>query len=357
MPQTSAVPVVDLTGAFEPGPRREDVVDTIRRACEETGFLVVTGHGVPDEVISGIESASREFFSLPHEEKMCCVTGVFRGRGFSPSQASALALSRDILTPPDLCEAFSINRFDDPQVALQSGLREGREAFFAPNIWPTRPEGFKYAFENYYAVMEDLATRIMGLMALALGLEEHWFDDKIRDHITNLTVNHYPELERPAKPDQLRRGEHTDWGSLTILYHDGEPGLQIKSPNGEWEDLSTVTGALIINLGDLMAIWTNDRWKSSYHRVVVPRDNSGDRISIAFFHQPAYDAQIECIPSCTSSYDPPHYASTTSGEWILSMLKKTTYPADNGNEGEDESPTGTRKVMTSQSEAPRVQAD
>ena len=109
---------------------------------------------------------------------------------------------------------------------------------------------------------------------------------------------------------------------MTILYHDGRPGLQIKPSNGEWEDVPTVAGAFVVNLGDLMAAWTNDRWTSTLHRVVVPDGDTDDRLSIAFFHQPAYDARIECIPTCTSPDEPPRYAPTTSGEWILSMLRK-----------------------------------
>ena len=136
---------------------------------------------------------------------------------------------------------------------LGTGLREGREGFFAPNIWPRRPQGFSNVFETYYAVMENLATRLMGLMAVALELDEHWFDDKIRDHMGNLQVNYYAALDRPAARDQFRRGEHSDWGSLTILYHDGEPGLQIRSPNGSWEDVPVVAGSFVVNLGDLMA--------------------------------------------------------------------------------------------------------
>ncbi len=323
----SRVPLVDLTGAFEPGPRRDEVVETIRQACEDVGFLVITGHGIADEVVKGIDAASRAFFALPEEEKRAYIgpSGVYRG--FTPSQESALALSREDESLPDLCELYTVNRFDDPETARRAGLREGRESFFAPNIWPDpeRVPGFQEAFETYYAVMEDLAVGLMRLMALALELDEHWFDDKIADHITNLTVNHYPSLDRPALPGQFRRGAHSDWGSLTILYHDGEPGLQIMSPDGAWEDVQVVPGSFVVNLGDLMAAWTNDRWVSTLHRVVVPEGDTGDRISIAFFHQPTYDARIECIPTCTSPDDPPHHEPTTSGGWILSMLQKTIY--------------------------------
>ena len=322
MQLTSRVPLVDLTEAFDPGPSQDAAVDAIREACEDIGFLLITGHGVPDSVLSSIEAISRQFFSLPHEEKMRWAPrpGVFRG--YRPAGEAALAKSRDIETAPDLTEAFSINRFDDVDVARRSGLREGREAFFAPNIWPERPHGFKQVFETYYAIMEDLTNRVMGLMALALGLGESWFDDKIRDHITNLTVNHYHALDGPPAPNQFRRGEHTDWGSVTILYHDGRPGLQIKPRDGEWEDVPTVEGAFVVNLGDLMATWTNDQWTSTLHRVVVPDGDTGDRLSIAYFHQPAYDARIECIPTCTSPEELPRYQPTTSGEWILSMLRK-----------------------------------
>ena len=322
MQLTSRVPLVDLTEAFKPGSGQDAAVDAIGAACEDIGFLMITGHGVADGVLTAIEDTSRQFFSLRHEEKMRYAAGPGVFRGYTPPGGAALAKSRDVETAPDLTEAFSINRFDDVDVARRSGLREGREAFFAPNIWPERPYGFKHAFETYYTVMEDLTNRLMGLMALALGLDENWFNHKIRDHITNLTVNHYYALDGPPAPNQFRRGEHTDWGSVTILHHDGRPGLQIKPPDGEWEDVPTVAGAFVVNLGDLMAAWTNDQWTSTLHRVVVPDGDTGDRLSIAFFHQPAYDARIECIPTCTSPKEPPRYPPTTSGEWILSMLRK-----------------------------------
>ncbi|MYL03249.1 MAG: isopenicillin N synthase family oxygenase, partial [Acidimicrobiaceae bacterium] len=113
----SRVPLVDLSGSFEPGSRRDEAVDAIGRACEDVGFLVITGHDVDSEVVQGIDDASRQFFSLPHEEKLAYVgtTGVYRG--FTPSQGSALALSRDDESLPDLCELYTVNPFDDPEVA------------------------------------------------------------------------------------------------------------------------------------------------------------------------------------------------------------------------------------------------
>ena len=183
----------------------------------------------------------------------------------------------------------------------------------------------KETLQRYYTAMEGLADHLMRLSALALDLEENWFKDKITDHITNLTLNYYPKIETDLLDDQLRRGEHSDWGTLTILHHDGESGLQIKDSSWEWVDVPSVPDSFVVNLGDLMARWTNDRWKSTVHRVVPPKDLSRDRLSLVFFHQPAYDAVIECIPTCVSPENPPRYEPVTSGEWILEMQKKTTY--------------------------------
>ncbi|MCY4423248.1 MAG: hypothetical protein OXC06_09270 [Acidimicrobiaceae bacterium] len=323
---TSRVPLVDLSGAFEPGPRRDEVVDEIRRACEDVGFLVITGHGVSTEDIGRIDGAARRFFDLPQDDKMDLVCEVGNRRGYKPLQSSTLALSRDKETPPDLAELYLVNRFDDREAARRAGLREGREEFFAPNVWPDSDmvPGFRESFLAYYAVMEDLAARIMGLMALALNLDEHWFDDKIADHVTGLAALRYPALDAAPLPGQFRRGPHSDWGSLTILYSDGVPGLQILSPEGEWEDVPAIAGSFVINIGDLMAAWTNDRWVSTLHRVVVADGAWGERISVAFFHQPTYDARIECIPTCTSPDDSPRYEPITSGEWLDLMIRKTT---------------------------------
>jgi len=319
---TEHIPLVDLSLAFEPGPGRDLAVETIAQACRDIGFLIITGHGIPEPVVSSIENSARAFFSLPQKEKMRSrTTSGFRG--YAPARHDALARSRDVRTPPDLCEFFAVNRFDDPEAARRAGLRRGRELFFSPNIWPRRPVSFRAAFETYYAAMERLANDLMRLMALALGLDENWFEDKIREHVSNLTVNHYPALTAPVEPGQLRRGAHSDWGSLTILYHDGLPGLQVRLPTGDWVDVSADPDSLVVNLGDLMAAWTNDHWVSTLHRVVIPQNRRENRLSIAFFHQPAYDALIECLPTCITPGNPPRHRPTTSGEWIQSMLKKT----------------------------------
>jgi isopenicillin N synthase-like dioxygenase len=174
--------------------------------------------------------------------------------------------------------------------------------------------------------MSDLATELMRLFALALGLDEHWFDDKIDKHITNLTLSNYPDQTVDPLPGQLRAGAHTDFGSLTILRTEDRPGgLEVLTSAGRWVAVPIVPGTFIVNIGDLMAQWTNDRWISTMHRVVNPppkQTNSTRRQSIIFFHQPNYDADIECLPTCRAGS--PRYATITSGEHLMTKIRQMT---------------------------------
>ncbi len=143
---------------------------------------------------------------------------------------------------------------------------------------PTAPQGFRAAWRAYYAAMEDLAARIMRAFAVALDLPEAFFAPYINAPISALRALNYPALDAPPKPGQIRAGAHTDYGSLTILLPQaGSRGLQILSPEGDWVEVPPVPGAFVINIGDLMARWTNDRWTSTLHRVVIPEDGGAAR--------------------------------------------------------------------------------
>lgn len=321
------IPVLDLSPARsgEPGARAALGAE-LGAACEALGFLVVTGHGVPGAVVDAVIASAHEFFEQDDESKRSCMPpSPFVFRGYFPIQTSALAGSLDVETPPDLCEVFAVNRFDDDETAEAAGLAPGREGFFAPNIWP-QIDGFRRSWTAYYAAMEDLAGDLMRLMALSLDLDEGWFDDKIGQHISNLVVNHYPAQQVAPLEGQIRRGAHTDYGSLTILYQDDTPGgLQVELADGTWADVPHIAGSFVVNLGDLMAAWTNDRWVSTMHRVVNPDPDSADRsrTSVAFFHQPDYDAQIDCIPTCLSQHGTWRYDPVTSGQWVIDKLTKS----------------------------------
>jgi len=321
---TSAVPVVDIR-PFLDGTGRESVVTAVAEANERIGFLVITGHGVPDSSIDRVRATALEFFNLPAEEKgRYTPEQRWFFRGYEPLGGSALARSNGMQTPPDLCELFRISRFDDPRTAAEAGYREGLEYFFGPNIWPERPTALRPALLDYYAQLEALGASLMRIFALALGLSEAYFDEFIDRHITNLCLNYYPAQTTPPLPGQLRRGAHTDYGSVTILHQDDAPGgLQVRV-GGEWEDVPHLPGSYVVNIGDLLARWTNDRWVSTVHRVVNPgsADAGRDRLSIPFFHQPNFDALIACLPTCRSADQPPKYEPVTSGEWVRRQTRR-----------------------------------
>jgi isopenicillin N synthase-like dioxygenase len=178
----------------------------------------------------------------------------------------------------------------------------------------------------YYEAMSRLAAVIMQMLATALDLRADFFAGKTACSISALRLLNYPPNASKPLPGQLRAGAHTDYGSLTILLPDPHvDGLQIQAGGREWLPVAAVDGAFVINLGDLMARWTNDTWTSTKHRVRVPTAEmrSVPRVSIPFFHHPNWSAVIECLPSCATDDRPPRYESVTAGEYLLGKAAAT----------------------------------
>lgn len=327
---TSPCPIFDLArfenaGAAERATLGEQV-DTI---CRETGFLAISGHSVPQEKIDAAWNAAHDFFDLPQSEKDA-VRAPFPGYpyGYLGTGVEALAKSKGEDTPPDLKESFNGGPLSVPPALTDP---EALAFCYAETIWPTRPAGFRDSWSAYYAAMEDLAARIMRVFAVALKLPEHHFDAFIDRPISALRALNYPQPSVPPKPGQLRAGAHTDYGSLTILLPQaGSGGLQILAPDGQWREVPPVPGAFVINIGDLMALWTNDRWVSTLHRVVNPAPDAtgaSRRQSFAFFHQPNWAAAIECLESCLAPGETPRHAPVRSGPYLMSKFKATVKPA------------------------------
>jgi isopenicillin N synthase-like dioxygenase len=323
-----SVPVIDIAPFLSGGASDQAAVArAVDEACSSLGFLIVSGHGVPERLIEDMRTTSFAYFDLPPEEKLKLRMPPDRYRGYIALGSEALSYSLDEASPPDFKESFSVGPVDPPDDAYHRAAAPGK--FFAPNLWPQGVPGFRPAWEAYYREMERLATNLMRIFAVGLGMEKHYFDDKIDRHITNFSVLHYPEQAKPPLPGQLRAGAHTDYGSLTILKPDNAAGgLQVQS-NDAWIDVPTLPGTFIVNLGDLMAEWTNDRWVSTLHRVInPPRDRAvgSRRLSMAFFHQPNYDAVIECLPTCYDAGHQPRYGRTTSGEHVWMKINKHRTP-------------------------------
>jgi isopenicillin N synthase-like dioxygenase len=322
------VPVIDIspfrTGEAEDRAAVAKAVDT---ACRDIGFLVVSGHGIPDGLLRSVERVTREFFDLPEAEKLAVGRPAPDvSRGYVGMEGESVGRSRDATAKAgDLNESFMIGPVDLPDPDYGHAPAAGQH--FAENLWPPRPEDLRTVYTRYYRAMGDLAAQLMQIFAVALGLPLNHFADKIDKHISRLRVRNYPAPTAPPLPGQLRAGAHSDYGSLTILATEDRPGgLQVRNAEGDWVDVPIVPGTFIVNIGDLLARWTNDQWVSTLHRVVNPDATDvalSRRQSLIFFHNPNYDAEISCLPTCLELGQRPKYNTTTSGEHLRHLFVTT----------------------------------
>ena len=325
----NSVPVIDI-GPFRNGTpeAKAAVARQLNAACLETGFFSVVGHGVPESLTRKTRDLSAAFFALPMDEKSKSLPAKRAPRGYSPPGSRSLSYTREgVEAPPDLQESFAVGQ-PDPG-APPAGANPIVTGFFAPNIWPARPPEFQATMDAYYHAMSDLADTIMQVFAHALGLGEAYFSDKIDRHPSVLRLTYYPAQATAPLPGQVRSGEHTDYGSLTILRGDDVPGgLQVQTRDGRWMDVHPAPESFICNIGDLMMRWTNDYWVSTPHRVVNPPREFAhqDRISLVFFHMPNHDADIRCIENRTghaAKYPPISCADYFASKYLRSELQQT----------------------------------
>ena len=298
------MPVVDIA-PFTAGqtPGRARVAGAVRAACEDIGFFIITGHGFPEELETRIYDASRAFFDLPAEEKNAVgETGpVLGGLMHFAFGQEALAATLGKAAIGDLKETLDFG-----------------PGFFGDR-WPANPPDLEPAWCAYYEAMSALAATLRSIFAAALGLNPDYFENKFEGHLSSLRVIDYPERSVPSAPGQLRAGAHSDYGVLTILRTEDTPGgLQVRTRDGRWSDVPHVPGAFIVNIGDAMMRWTNDRWISTQHRVVNPPVDPGQptrRQSIAYFHNLPRDTVIECLPPFLGAGDTPKYPPITYGDY------------------------------------------
>ena len=317
----NALPLIDISnfqsGNFE---AKRAIAAQVAQACTDIGFFAISGHGVEKTVISNLRESSHTFFSQSDDIKHNYVHPI-KGtpRGFRKFRGEALGkTSGQADAQPDLKEFYHIGRekipLDDPYYTSDEGKK-----YFIPNLWPDHPLEFKAAALAYWDSMEALAMNLAHIIAVALDLPETWFDDKINKHATAIRLNYYPAFSESPLPEQIRAGAHTDYGMITILMGENQPGgLQILTREGHWIDVETKPDYFVINIGDLLMRWTNDTWLSNLHRVTNPPTGSlvdRGRFSAGFFFQPNYDALIECIPTCLGPERPAKYKPVHSGRY------------------------------------------
>jgi isopenicillin N synthase-like dioxygenase len=316
------LPVVDLEG-FEGGSadRRRRIGAEADRACREVGFFTVVGHGVAGDIIAEAYGEAIRFFDLPLAERLAVrMPEPGYPYGYSPFSREALNRSIGGAAPPDLKETFNVGPIDPPPRPIAEMTDRDERAVYAPNLWPPALPSLRPAVEAYYRSMAGLAGVLMEVFAVALGLRADAFAPFVDAHGSALRLAHYPGLDSDVTEGQLRAGAHTDYGTLTILHVDDEPGLQVELTGGTWIDVAAVPGGLVVNVGDLMQRWTNDRFRSTMHRVVVPADARRRRLTMPFFHNANWDARIECIVTGSGSA---HYPPTTAGRHLMDKFRST----------------------------------
>jgi isopenicillin N synthase-like dioxygenase len=320
---TFAVPTVDITPYVAAGPpdARAAAAAAMDAACRTVGFVQVTGHGVPDAVIDGLATAMDGLFGLPLEVKSRWRTPPEVNRGYAPPKTESLSLSLGVESAGrmnDFFEAFNVGAAASwyPALALP-------QPDYAENTWPDVP-GFEAAVLAYFREAARVARTLTTVFADALGLPAGFFDRFTGHSIDVLRMNNYalPPGEVELDGDLTGMGEHTDYGIVTVLWADRVAGLQVLGADRAWHDVMPEPGALLVNLGDLTARWTNERWLSTLHRVKPPVVDGRieRRRSAAFFHDGDLDALIATIPTCLAPGETPTYPPITVGDHLAAKL-------------------------------------
>jgi isopenicillin N synthase-like dioxygenase len=310
------IPIIDLsTGTAE------SQAAAIGAALSATGFFSLIGHGVPHQVFDDAFHASHRFFASSDADKTQVHIRQSRHKhGFDPIGWQAL----DTSAPPDLKESFYLGaeRAPDHPLVLEGIENQG------PNQWPSEDKlpGFQAACNTYSAHMDALARRLMALIAVSLNLKPNHFEPFMLDPTCTTRLLHYPPQPASAQLGQIGCGSHTDWGAITLLAQDDAGGLQARLPDGQWQGISPIPYGLVVNSGDMMQRWTNDRYLSNLHRV-INKVSGRERYSIAYFFDLDHHALIEALPTCVSDEQPAKYAPVKAGEHLIEMYRKTTVAA------------------------------
>ena len=311
------IPLIDLARWFDGSDSdRHSLAVEVDAALRRLGFLVVINHGIDQQVFADCRQACLDFFHGPDEVKQAIAHDGGAYRGWIGPGTESNAATYGVDTPPDLKESFA---FGAVEIADDS-LRSSNPDWYAPNKWPTAPGSFVPAAETFWLEGRKLADELLQLFALALALPIDELVDQCRSTTSTTTLNWYwPHSHAAAAEGQYRIGPHTDFGTVTIL--DREPGvggLQVQNDAGEWIDAPVIEGSLIINTGDMIRQWTNDRWCSNEHRVLPPPADTPNEelVSLVFFHEPDADAVIAPLSTCVSSDNPARYEPISASDYL-----------------------------------------
>lgn len=309
------IDVIDF-GRFLNGSIKErgQIAQQIGAASAEIGFFYIANHGIPSTLIDRAFQEMQRFFALPIDGKtQIHITNSKNHRGY-------FEIGRENFDPAvyregDYKEGFHIGRElspSDPDFGLP--LRGG-------NQWPKQLPGFRDVMVEYFDACMNLGLHLMRAMAVALSLPDTFFDAKFDKPLPTLRPLHYPPQSGQVDYSQVGCGEHTDFGCLTILAQDEVGGLQVQNRRGRWISAPMIENTLLINIGDMLARWSNDRVVATPHRVI--NASGADRYSLPFFVDPNFDADLSVLPTCVSEGNPARYRPTTAGQYFLDRIEST----------------------------------
>lgn len=313
----SEIPILDVSALFSIDDKAAaGVAETLRGYLEQVGFLYVTGHDVPPESVESVREAARRFFALPDEEKL--KLKIDRNfRGFLPMASSTIVTSSVAkVSKPNQSESLMLMHevaADDPDSIAGKPLQ-------GPNQWPSEQvlPGFRATVETYVSQMELLARKMVGAIAVSLGMDADALDPYFDKPTTFLRLLHYPT--QPAEDGLFGSAPHTDYGFITLLAQDNVGGLEVKNKKGEWVAAPPIPNTFVMNVGDILARWSNDRFVSTPHRVI---NRSGrERFSQPFFFDPSMDYTISALNACVPSGTEPKYEPVVYRDYLMERIDK-----------------------------------
>lgn len=317
--------------------QRKEVAKQVSDAFQGSGFLYLKNHGISKDQIQTVFAHSAKFFKRPQAQKDELAWLTARSnRGYVASGREKVAQSND---PEEVAKLRAAN--PDLKESMEIG-KEGVEGM--PNQWPDRfgdedAVAFTKIMKEFFLTCRDLYINVMRAIGLGMGLNEHFFDQYTDGGDNNLRLLHYPAVKKSVfkdNPSQVRAGEHSDYGSITLLFQDNVGGLEVKSPKGTFVRATPIADTIVVNAGDLLGRWSNDMIKSTKHRVIQPPPKEGEmddvddpnatfpaRYSIAYFCNPNFDQLIEALPGTFETETARKYPAVNSGDYIEMRLAAT----------------------------------
>jgi isopenicillin N synthase-like dioxygenase len=308
-----SIPVVNLAD-FLSGDRelKQAFVNKLGQAYEEVGFVAVKNHGIPDALIADLYKYVQEFFSMPGEKKKRYeVPGLAGQRGYT-SFGKEHAKGSDA---PDLKEFFQFGQVVEDSDPVKSE--------YPDNVQVQEVPGFNETFTKAYKAFEKSGKSLLQAIALYLGLNEHYFDEHIHNGNSILRAIHYPPITSEPK-SAIRAEQHEDINLITLLVGASADGLQILTKQNEWVGVTSLPEQIVVNVGDMLQRLTNNKLKSTTHRVVNPPRAMWhtSRFSIPFFLHPKSKMSLACLSGCITDVQPKVYPDATAGEYLDERLRE-----------------------------------